>query len=249
MTNVRKTMSSQPNTSATTLRHAGPHLGMLAIVHTLLFNAGLCAVSAFGTPFGVKQPYWPGPWEPSSVIVSYFQTHSTAALICTFLQLGALIPLGIFTASVVSRLRFLGIGAAGPNIALFGGFMTVFDGAAAGFTIWAMIHPGVTQDVALTTALYYLSYAFGGPGFSVPMGLLMAGVCVPAALRKLLPKWIVAFGLLLAIAGELSWFNLVFPKTLFLIPLVRFPGFIWLIATGFMLPRAVHAPRPTEVPV
>jgi len=51
---------------------------------------------------------------------------------------------------------------------------------------------------AHTTALYYLSYAFGGPGFSVPMGLLMAGVCIPAAFRKLLPKWVVAFGLLLA---------------------------------------------------
>ncbi len=241
-------MSAQPNTR-TTLRHAGPHLGMLAIVYTLLFNAGLCAVSAFGIPFGVKQPYWPGPWEPPNVIVSYFQAHSTAALICVFLQTGALIPLGIFAATIVSRLRFLGINAAGPSIALFGGFMTVFNGVAAGFTVWAMIHPGVTQDVALTTALYYLSYAFGGPGFSVPMGLLMAGVCIPAALRKLLPTWVVAFGLLLAIAGELSWFNLVFPKALFLIPLVRFPGFIWLIATGFMLPSAVAQPsRPGEVP-
>jgi hypothetical protein len=247
--NARKIMNSQPNLPSTTLRHAGPHLGMLAIIYTILFNTGLCAVSAFGTPFGVRPPYWPGPWEPSSVIVSYFQTHSTAALICTFLQFGALIPLGIFSASVVTRLRFLGINSAGPNIALFGGFMTVFNGIAAGFTTWAMIHPGVTQDVTLTTALYYLSYAFGGPGFSVPMGLLMAGVCVPAAFRKLLPKWIVAFGLLLAIAGELSWFNLVFPKALFLIPLVRFPGFGWLIATGFMMPRAVtHPSRPTEVP-
>jgi hypothetical protein len=241
-------MNSPLNTTGTTLRHAGPHLGMLAIVYTVLFNAGLCAVSAFGIPFGVKEPYWPGPWEPASVIVSYFQTHSTAALTCMFLQFGALIPLGIFAASIVSRLRFLGITAAGPNIALFGGLMTVFDSAAAGFTTWAMIHPGVTQDVPLTTALYYLSYAFGGPGYSVPMGLLIAGVCISAGLRKLLPKWIVIFGLLLAIAGELSWFNLVFPKVLFLIPLVRFPGFIWLIATGFTLPRAVPSPlHPAEV--
>jgi hypothetical protein len=242
-------MNSKANIPTATLRHAGPHLGMLAIVYTLLFNAGLCAVSAFGIPFGVKEPYWPGPWEPPSVIVSYFQAHSTAALICMFLQFGALIPLGIFAASIVSRLRFLGITAAGPNIALFGGLMTVFDSASAGFTTWAMIHPGVTQDVPLTTALYYLSYAFGGPGFSVPMGLLMAGVCISAGLQKLLPKWIVIFGLLLATAGELSWFNLVSPKALFLIPLVRFPGFIWLIATGFMLPRAVaHPVRSTEMP-
>ncbi|MGI8959585.1 MAG: hypothetical protein ACR2IV_07475 [Bryobacteraceae bacterium] len=46
-----------------------------------------------------------------------------------------------------------------------------------------------------------------------------------------------AFGLLLAVAGELSWLNLVFPQILFLVPLVRFPGFIWLIAVGFALPK------------
>ncbi len=242
-------MNSQPNTTSTTIRHAGPHLGMLALAYALLFNAGLTAVSAFGTPFGVRPPYWPGPWESPDVIVSYFHNHPTAVLICVFLQIGALIPLGIFAATIVSRLRFLGIDAAGPNIALFGGFMTVFNSMAAGFTVWAMIHPGVTQDLTITPALNYLSYAFGGPGFSMPMGLLMVGVCIPAAFRKLLPKWLVAFGLLLAVAGELSWLNLVFPKALFLIPLVRFPGFIWLITTGFMLPKAATRPsRPSEMP-
>jgi hypothetical protein len=234
-------MNSQSNTASTTRHHEGPHLGMLAIAYTLLFNAGLTAVSAFGTPFGVRPPYWPGPWESPDVIVWYFHTRPMNVLICVFLQIGALIPLGIFAATIVSRLRFLGIDAAGPNIAVFGGFMTVFNSMAAGFTTWA------TQDVTITPALNYLSYALGGPGFSIPMGLLMAGVCVPAAFRKLLPKWLIAFGLLLAVAGELSWFNLVFPQALFLIPLVRFPGFIWLIATGFMLPKAVTQPLPTEV--
>jgi hypothetical protein len=56
---------------------------------------------------------------------------------------------------------------------------------------------------------YYASYAFGGPGFSVPMGLLIAGVCVPAAFLRLLPKWLVTFGLILAVCGELSWLNLI----------------------------------------
>jgi len=55
-------MNSQPTTSAT-VRHAGPHLGILAIVYTALFNAGLAAVSAFGIPFGVRRPWWRGPWS------------------------------------------------------------------------------------------------------------------------------------------------------------------------------------------
>lgn len=227
-------MSFQSSAVATSVRHAGPHLGMLAAVFTILFNAGLYPVTALA-----GKPYFPGPWEPASVIVSYFQTRPSAVLLCAFFHFGASIPLGIFTASVVSRLRFLGVRAAGSYIALFGGFATAFNMAASASVLWVMAYPGIAQEPAVLRALYYLQFAFGGPGFSVPMGLLMAGVSVPAAFLKLLPKWIVVLGLALAVAGELSWFNMIIPKALFLIPLTRFPGFVWLIAAGFMLPQTI----------
>jgi hypothetical protein len=79
------------------------------------------------------------------------------------------------------------------------------------------------------------------------MGLMMAGISVPAAFMRLLPKWIVVFGLALATAGELSWFHLISPAMLFLVPLVRFPGFIWLIAFGFALPRTLSPSSPDAV--
>ena len=237
------TPSHKPS-PVSTVRHRGPHLGALAIVYTVLFNAGLYPVTIFADKI-----HFPGPWENGDVIVSYFQTHPLPVIICLFLQFGALVPLGIFTASVVSRLHFLGVRAAGPYTALFGGFAVVFNGMAASFLLWVMVHPGIAQDPTLLRALYYLSYDFGGPGFSVPMGLLLAGVCVPAAFLKLLPKRVVGFGLVLAVCGELSWLNLIAPKALFLIPLVRFPSFVWLIATGFLLPRVATRPlRTLEVP-
>jgi hypothetical protein len=237
------TPSESPDT-VPPLHHLGPHLGALAVVYTVLFNAGLYPVTAMAS-----RPYWPGPWEPAEVIVPYFQTHTGPVLTCLFLQFGATIALGIFTASVVSRLQFLGVRSAGPWIALFGGFLTVFNGLAASLAVWTMIHPSVVQTPSVLLGLYYLSYAFGGPGFSVPMGLFIAGVSVPSAFMKLLPKWVIVLGMILAVAGELSWFHLVSPKALFLIPLVRFPGFIWLIATGFALPRVVTRPlQSVEVP-
>jgi hypothetical protein len=212
--------------------HAGPPLWLLAILYTLLFSVGLFPVTAMA-----GLPYWPGPWEPASVIVPYFQTHGERVLACIFLQIGASICLGLFTATVVSRLQFLGVRAAGPWIALFGGFLTVFNGLAADFIMWTLINPAVAQSPPVLLGLYYLAYAFGGPGFSIPFGLLMAGVSVPAAFMKLLPKWIIVLGLVLAAAGELSVFHLISPKLLFLIPLTRFPGFIWIIAVGFAMPR------------
>ena len=219
------------NPSAMAERHAGPPLWLLAILYTLLFNAGLYPVTAMAS-----KPYWPGPWEPADTIVSYFQTHSAPVLTCLFLQFGATICLGLFSAVTVSRLRFLGVQSAGPWIALFGGFLTVFNGIAASLSGWTMIHSGVVEQRSALLALYYLSYALGGPGFSVPMGLLMAGVSISAGLKKLLPKWIVILGLILAITGELSWLHLIMPGALFLIPLTRFPGFLWIIAVGFALP-------------
>src|SRR5260221_14349510 len=53
-------------------------------------------------------------------MVALFRERSSAVLICAFLQFGGSIALGIYTATVVSRLQFLGVRAAGPWIALFG---------------------------------------------------------------------------------------------------------------------------------
>ena len=75
------------------------------------------------------------------------------------------------------------------------------------------------------------------PGFTMPFALLMAGVSVTAGLLKLLPKGLLAFGLLLALTGELSWLSIVIPQADFLIPLTRWLGFVWLIVAGFKLPK------------
>ena len=225
------TSSQEPKTR---LRHAGPPLGIVATIFVLLFNAGLYPVTAFG-----GKPVFPSPGESRDIIVAFFQARPSAVLLCAALHFGAAIPFGIFTATVVSQLRFLGVRAAGAYIALFGGFATAFNMMAAASVLWTMSYPGIAQDSTLVQALYRVQFALGGPGFSVPFGLLIAGVSVTAGFSKLLPKWIVVLGLALAVVGELSWLDILFPKALFLIPLTRFPGFVWLIAAGFALPKTV----------
>src|SRR6266550_9557183 len=175
-------------------KHAGPNPGVVAIVYTLLFNAGLYFVMSF-----TGGPHFPWPWESSETIAAYFLGHPTAVLACVFLQFGAAIPLGIFTATLVSRLQFLGVRVAGAHIALFGGLMTSFNMAASALVLWVMAYPGIAHDAAVLRALYYLTFALGGVGFSVQMGLLLASICVPAAFFKLLPKSLVVFGLVLAV--------------------------------------------------
>jgi len=214
-------------------KHKGPPLGYVALVFILLFNTGLSfVISIRGIP-----PYFPGPWESAATIISYFQNQTHDVLFCAFFQFCASLPLGIFTATVVSRLAFLGSTAAGNNIALFGGFMTAFNLALSSMIMWVMAYPGIATDGNLIRALYYVMFITGGIGYSVPLGLLIAGISVPSWFMKTLPKWLTISGIALAVFGEASTFFMITPNLLFLIPLTRFPGFIWLIVVGFKLPK------------
>jgi hypothetical protein len=213
------------------VRHAGPPLWIPAAAYTLLFLGGLYPVTIFG-----GLPHFPGPWESAETIAAFFRARPDAARLCAFLQFGAAIPLGIFTASVVSQLHFLNVRVAGTSIALFGGFATALTMLAASSVLWTMSQPDVSTNASLVHALYWLVQALGGTGFSVPFGLLVAGVSIPGLVLQLVPRWVAILGLVLAVAGELSWLNLVWPSALPLVPLTRFPGFIWMIAVALTLP-------------
>jgi hypothetical protein len=211
--------------------HKSPNLGILAIVYVVLKVASVWPVSSFGS----KPPYFPGLNSATETVVSYFTTHAVPVMWCAFLQVGAAIPFGLFAAVAVSRLRFLGVEAAGAWIALFGGLMAAFDEYASGAVIAVMAQPLTAANGPLLEAFHYLSVALGGPGFTMPFGLFMAGISVISAFRGLLPRWLIVFGLALAVVGELSWISMVIPRAGFLIPLARWPGFVWLIAAGFKL--------------
>jgi hypothetical protein len=216
-------------------KYKGPNMGWLAVIFTILFNLGLSFVITF-TP---ANPHYPGPWEPAETIVAYFRDYRRDVLLCAFFQFGAAIPFGLYVVNMLNRLRFLGIKAGGPYIALFGGLLTSIDLILSSLILWVMAYSGMAQDSSIIRGLYYIVFAVGGVGYSVPLGIFFAGASVSAGFAKVLPKWLVWFGLLLALCGELSWLSLVFPKLLFLIPLTRFPGFVWLTITGFILPQSI----------
>jgi hypothetical protein len=225
-------MSEIPDVKRRSGTFRGPNIGIVATVFVLLFCAGLYPVTAFG-----GMPYFPGPTAPVETMVAFFTARPGAVLACAFLQFGAAIALGLFTVSAVSQLKYLGVKAAGTGIALFGGLLSAFNIMAGTFLLWTMTYPGIAQERPLLHALYRLMFAFCGIGFSVPCWLLFAGVSVTSGIYRLLPKWIVILGLIVAVIGELSWFEMLTPKVLMLIPLTRFPGFVWLIAAGFALPK------------
>jgi hypothetical protein len=72
----------------------------------------------------------------------------------------------------------------------------------------------------------------------VGFGLLAAGVSVTCHFTRLLPRWIIVLGLILAATGELSSLSLVTYPANFLIPITRFVGFVWMLAAAVALTRS-----------
>src|SRR5260370_9382519 len=104
---------SVQNTSA---RFRGPNSGIVATVFVVLFFAGLMPVTALG-----GMPYFPGPPASVNALVAFFSQRQGGTLLCAFLQFGSAVPLGIFTTSMVARLRFLDVAPPGPAILLLRG--------------------------------------------------------------------------------------------------------------------------------
>ena len=218
--------------------HRGPPLGQLAIVFTGLFLASLVII---GTMTGGAA--FPTPNDPPEAVRAFFGPNADVLRVAFFLQFGAAIPLGIFTATAVSRLRFLGLNVAGVTIAQFGGFTASTMLALSGLISWTMTQPGIVDDPGALRALQLLTFATGGAGHVVPLGLLLAGIAVPAGFARLMPRWLVWSGIVVAVVAELSSLSLIFPAVSPLLPLARFPALLWLIGAGFTLPTSRGAAR------
>jgi hypothetical protein len=74
----------------------------------------------------------------------------------------------------------------------------------------------------------------------VAFGLLAAGVSVTSHFARLLPRWLVVLGMIVAAAGEVASLSLVAYPANIAIPVTRFVGFAWLILLGTRLPKTLR---------
>ncbi len=231
--------------SEATRRFRGPSLILLAAVHIVLFAAGLVAGATLrhGAPFVT-------PFAPAEALRLFFAQNLTAVRVSNFFLFGSAVPFGIFVVATVSRLRFMRVRAAGVNIALFGGLVAAIALFLSGMAGWIMSVPEVTASAPVVKAIDFLNFLFGGVFYAVGFGLLAAGVSVTSYFMRLLPRWLVALGMLIALSGELSWFSLIAYPANFFIPITRFVGYVWMLLAAIVLTRnreiVQNAPTPAQ---
>jgi hypothetical protein len=214
-------------------RFRGPSLVMLATVHILIFAAGLAAGAMLrhGAPFVT-------PFAPAEQLRLFAAQNPTAVRVSNFFLFGSAVPFGIFAVTVVSRLRFLRVRAAGTNIALFGGLTAAIALFLSGMAGWVLSVPEVAASAQIVKAVTFLNFLSGGVFYAVGFGLLAAGVSVTSYFMRLLPRWLVALGMVVAIAGELSSLSLIAYPANFFIPITRFVGYIWMIFAAVALTKS-----------
>lgn len=214
----------------------GPPLVVLGSISLALLLAGVgIGVALAGLP--------PLPFTPGPHVRDFLAGHHAAVQTAAVGTFASSIPLAIYAATASARLRQLGITAPGATIAFAGGILAAAGLGLCGLLLWTLSRGEVTADEPLTRALYYLVFLTGGAAHVVVLGLLVAGIAVPALAVGLLPRPLAWAGLGIAAVAQLTTLVLIWPGLNPLVPLGRFCALLWLIVAGAMLPlRRRRAP-------
>ena len=215
-----------------TPRFRGPSLILLATVHILVFVAGLVASATLRHGASYVTPF-----APAEQVRLFFAESPTAVRVSNFFLFASAVPFGIFAVTTVSRLRFMGVRAAGTNITFLGGLIATIALILSGIMGWVLSVPEVSASAQVVKAIFYLCFLFGGTVYAVGFGLLAAGVSVTSYFMRLLPRWMVVLGMLLAITGELSSLSLIAYPANFFIPITRYLGLIWMVSVALALTK------------
>jgi hypothetical protein len=135
----------------------GPSLIPLATLHILVFVAGLVAAAMLR-----HGALYVTPFASAEDLRSFFAKNPTAVRVSNFFLFGSAVPFGIFAVTIVSRLRYMGVRAAGTNIALLGGLTATLALLLSGVTAWVLSVPEVSASAQVVKAVDFLSFLLGG---------------------------------------------------------------------------------------
>lgn len=210
-------------------RYIGPNLLLLTVIYLGFLIAGGSRLSAAMAI----------PHDSVEKAVAYMTKYGWTIQLGSFFELLSAIPLGIFIATTISRLRFLGIRTAGEPIAFLGGVGAITMLVLSALTNWSLTRPGIPEAAGAAAALRAISFAAAGPGFAVLLGFFIAGVSLAAGLHKSLPRWLMSFGIVIAIACELAAFTVLNFKAGYFIPVGRFVSIVWMVGVSLTLPMSI----------
>jgi hypothetical protein len=223
-TETQQTDSKESESSMIAKRLASHSLLILPILYLVLMIAGGSRVTtAFRTPHDASA-------------ITFVATHAMAIKLGSFLELVSALVLGAFMASAVGRMRFTGTPVSDLQVATYGGVGVIMMLVLSALATWSLTRPGVADAPGAVVVLQSLAFDGGGPGFSIFLGLFVAGVSIAARRQGLIPGWLMWFGGGIATACELAALTLLNFTAGYFIPVGRFGSIVWMICISLNLP-------------
>lgn len=209
--------------STATVRPGTARLNTAALFPTAAFAVLTIAYVALnaGTPH---------PDASGADVLAYTTAHHGVIDAGALLILLAGAPLALATALLQRLLQ-------APPIAVIGGALAAAALTLSALFAWTGARLPATAAPELARSLADMGYMTGGPAFAAGFGLLAVGISIPVLFGRNLPRWVGWFGLVIAAAAFVSGLALVATPFSFLLPVVRFGGLIWLVATAIAAAR------------
>lgn len=214
-------------------RYSGPNLLLLTGIYLALLIAGGSRLSAAMAI----------PHDSAEKALAYMTEYGWRIQLGSFFELLSAIPLGIFIATTIGRLRFLGVRNAAEPIAFLGGIGATTMLVLSALTNWSLTRPGIAEAAGAATALRAISFAAAGPAFAVLLGFFVAGVSLTAGHNRSLPRWLMWLGIVVGLACELSALTVLNFKAGYFIPVGRFASIVWMIGLSLTIPITATSTR------
>jgi hypothetical protein len=178
------------------------------------------------------------PFDADGSVQQAHADHSTAVKWVALVQFLSALAFASFTAVLWARLKALAPRATAPlYLVAVGGTIASVLMAVCALIQWTLAFPAVHQEEGWQ-GLQLLYFGLGGFGHVAAAGLLVGAASAIARRGRLLPSWLSVAGLVIAVISVGSVATFVAEPATSLIPLGRFPTFIWMILLAFMLPRS-----------
>ena len=209
-------------------RHPGPNLLLLTLIYLAFLVLGPSQVSA---SFHI-------PLDSASKAVAFVAASGGSIKWGSFFELASAMPLCVFIATTTSRLRFLGVRAAGESIAFLGGIIATTMLMLSALSTWSLTRPGVprTPPAQCTRCRRSVSSAGALDSSSLSVCFWLA-YFLPPAYQDSCPDGSCGWELSLPLLpGELASFTLVNFTAGYFIPVGRFISILWMIALSLTLP-------------
>jgi hypothetical protein len=193
---------------------------------------------------GLTGGIFPSPYEPSGLIADYFAQEFQAVRLQRPFMIASAAALACYTSLISARMRALGQ-AAFSDVSLTAGALSAGMLALSGLLTWVLARGGERAPTADLRTLHDLTFVTGGVCHVVFLALMIAAISMASRSGKLLPAAMVTVGAVLAVLGPVALASLLVPGLSVVLPIVRFPGLVWMIVTGFLMtrPARAHAPQ------